>query len=54
MLCPICQTPSVPALTPFCSKLCKNMDLLRWFQEDYRIPTQDPLIIDDEIDREES
>lgn len=53
MSCPICQNPSDPIFTPFCSKLCKNTDLIRWFKEDYRIPTQEPLITNDEIDPEE-
>ena len=30
-------------LCPFCSKVCKNIDLIHWFKEDYRIPTQEPL-----------
>mgnify|MGYP002636067286 CR=1 FL=1 len=41
MLCPVCQKSVDPQFTPFCSRLCKNTDLLRWFKEDYRIPTQD-------------
>ncbi len=52
MSCPTCQNPSDAAFSPFCSKLCKNMDLLRWFKEDYRIPTSEPLTPEDETDLE--
>ncbi len=53
MSCPVCQNPVDKAFAPFCSKLCKNTDLLRWFKEDYRIPTQEPAIPDEEVDAEE-
>lgn len=43
MPCPICQKPIVKDFAPFCSKTCKNMDLIKWFREDYRIPTQEPV-----------
>ncbi|MEH3045707.1 DNA gyrase inhibitor YacG [Sphingomonas adhaesiva] len=36
--CPICQAPSDAAHTPFCSRGCKDRDLLRWLGEGYRIP----------------
>jgi hypothetical protein len=26
---------------PFCSERCKNIDLARWLNEEYRIPTGD-------------
>jgi endogenous inhibitor of DNA gyrase (YacG/DUF329 family) len=47
MSCPFCQKPADPVFAPFCSKLCKNTDLLRWFNEDYRIPTQEPVTEED-------
>lgn len=43
MLCPICQNLEDKTYAPFCSKVCKNIDLIHWFKEDYRIPTQEPL-----------
>ena len=43
MPCPICQNPVNKTFAPFCSKVCKNIDLIHWFKEDYRIPTQEPL-----------
>lgn len=53
MSCPICQKITDPVFAPFCSRLCKNTDLLHWFKEDYRIPTQEPITQDDESDEEE-
>lgn len=41
MSCPICQNPVDKIYAPFCSKVCKNIDLIKWFKEDYRIPTQE-------------
>ncbi|MCC5967072.1 MAG: DNA gyrase inhibitor YacG [Natronohydrobacter sp.] len=39
MNCPICRKPSVKDYRPFCSKRCADVDLARWFREDYTIPT---------------
>jgi hypothetical protein len=36
--CPICGKPSDPALHPFCSKRCANIDLNRWLSGHYAIP----------------
>ena len=36
--CPICRKPSDPALRPFCSKRCADVDLQRWFTGRYAIP----------------
>ena len=51
MPCPICQKPIVKDFTPFCSKVCKNIDLIKWFREDYRIPTQES-VTDGDTDRD--
>ena len=53
MSCPICQKPADPTFEPFCSRLCKNTDLLRWFKEEYRIPTEETLKEEGEADEEE-
>jgi endogenous inhibitor of DNA gyrase (YacG/DUF329 family) len=50
MSCPICQNPIHKDYAPFCSKVCKNIDLIKWFREDYRIPTQEP--VEDEGEEE--
>ena len=35
--CPMCRKPSAADHAPFCSRGCKDRDLLRWFGEGYRI-----------------
>lgn len=47
MSCPICQKPSVPEYDPFCSQYCKNIDLLKWLDEDYKVPAE-PVALEDE------
>lgn len=39
--CPLCAKPVAAAHTPFCSRGCKDRDLLQWLGEGYRIPVQD-------------
>lgn len=36
--CPICGQPTVKAFAPFCSRGCKDRDLLQWLDEGYRLP----------------
>ena len=36
--CPICAKPTSPAMKPFCSKRCADVDLQRWFSGAYAIP----------------
>ena len=50
MSCPICGKPVVAENRPFCSKRCADVDLARWFNGAYAVPSQD---IDDteELDR---
>lgn len=35
--CPLCKSASVAEFAPFCSRGCKDRDLLAWLGEDYRI-----------------
>ncbi len=37
--CPICRTNSRPPHTPFCSRRCSQLDLGKWLNEAYFIPT---------------
>ncbi|MBN9565403.1 MAG: DNA gyrase inhibitor YacG [Alphaproteobacteria bacterium] len=39
--CPICQKPAEYDTRPFCSKGCKLLDLNRWLNGSYAIPTQE-------------
>lgn len=48
--CPTCgrparQTPDNPD-RPFCSQRCRELDLAKWLDEEYRIPVH-PLTSDD-------
>lgn len=36
--CPLCGKPEVLEHAPFCSRSCKDRDLLKWLGEGYRIP----------------
>ncbi|MBY8824268.1 DNA gyrase inhibitor YacG [Sphingomonas colocasiae] len=36
--CPLCGAQTVADHAPFCSRGCKDRDLLRWLGEGYRIP----------------
>jgi len=36
--CPLCGKPEAPDHAPFCSRGCKNRDLLKWLGDGYRIP----------------
>ncbi len=41
-LCPICKkNQMVAAFKPFCSKRCADIDLGRWFNGGYAIPTEE-------------
>ena len=50
--CPICDTPASAEHTPFCSRGCRDRDLLQWLGEGYRIPG--PAIDEDGLDRRDS
>ncbi len=57
--CPICgrkaaQAP-LPGAVPFCSVRCKQVDLGKWLNGNYRVPTDDApedADADQEIDKE--
>lgn len=36
--CPICGKPTKEEFKPFCSRGCKDRDLLQWLGEGYRVP----------------
>ena len=42
MSCPICGKKTAPALRPFCSKRCADIDLAKWLGGAYAIPSDDP------------
>ncbi|AUW57073.1 DNA gyrase inhibitor YacG [Sphingobium sp. SCG-1] len=36
--CPVCKAPAAAEYKPFCSRGCRDRDLLKWLGEDYRVP----------------
>lgn len=43
--CPLCGKPVKAEFRPFCSRGCKDRDLLNWLGEAYRVP---PRVEEDE------
>ncbi|SNT39636.1 DNA gyrase inhibitor YacG [Tropicimonas sediminicola] len=41
MTCPICAAPTAAKFRPFCSKRCADIDLARWLNGRYAIPTDE-------------
>ena len=41
--CPICKRPTEPRWRPFCSKRCADLDLGRWLDGHYVIPSDEPV-----------
>lgn len=41
MSCPICQKPTDPTYRPFCSRRCADVDLARWFNGSYAVPSEE-------------
>ena len=42
MTCPICKKPTAPRYRPFCSRRCADIDLGKWFGENYTVPGEHP------------
>lgn len=42
MPCPICSKPDDPKYRPFCSRRCADVDLGRWLNGSYALPSTDP------------
>jgi hypothetical protein len=36
--CPLCGKPAAAAHAPFCSRGCRDRDLLNWLGDGYRVP----------------
>ena len=36
--CPICDKPATADHAPFCSRGCRDRDLLQWLGDGYRMP----------------
>ncbi len=46
--CPICKQPAQAEFRPFCSRGCRDRDLMQWFGEGYALPGAHPAELDDE------
>ena len=40
MSCPICGEDTVSGFRPFCSKRCADIDLAKWLNGSYSVPSQ--------------
>lgn len=40
MSCPICAEDTVSQFRPFCSKRCADIDLAKWLNGSYAVPSQ--------------
>jgi endogenous inhibitor of DNA gyrase (YacG/DUF329 family) len=47
-LCPLCGKPREQRYRPFCSARCRDIDLGRWFNQTYSVPTAEPGYDEDE------
>lgn len=50
MSCPICGGETVAKFRPFCSKRCADVDLAKWLNGQYAVPSEDPDDMDEAID----
>ncbi|MFA8384479.1 MAG: DNA gyrase inhibitor YacG [Pelagibaca sp.] len=53
MSCPICGKETNPDARPFCSKRCADVDLARWLNGNYAVPSDDPEDIEAAIEAAE-
>lgn len=51
MSCPICEKPAVQAYRPFCSKRCADVDLGKWLNGAYAVPSTDPEDIEEALEQ---
>lgn len=42
MSCPICDGEATASHRPFCSKRCADVDLGKWLNGSYSVPSYDP------------
>lgn len=50
MSCPICDRKTAPDYRPFCSRRCADVDLAKWLNGAYAVPSTDPEDIEKVID----
>jgi uncharacterized protein len=52
--CPICAEDSTEKYRPFCSRRCADVDLSKWMNGNYAIPSRDPEDIEAAADAAEA
>jgi len=52
--CPICADETVAQHRPFCSRRCADVDLAKWMNGSYAIPSRDPEDIETAIEAAEA
>ena len=50
MSCPICGGESQKNYRPFCSKRCADIDLGKWLNGAYSVPSEDPEDIENALE----
>ena len=50
MTCPLCKKETIEIYRPFCSKFCKDEDLIHWANGTYRIPVENDSQDEEEVD----
>ncbi|WP_299561503.1 DNA gyrase inhibitor YacG [uncultured Sulfitobacter sp.] len=50
MSCPICDRKTAPDYRPFCSRRCADVDLAKWLNGAYAVPSNDPEDVEKVID----
>jgi endogenous inhibitor of DNA gyrase (YacG/DUF329 family) len=53
MICPICDGKTTVSYRPFCSKRCADIDLGKWFNGTYAVPSQDSEDLENALDQAE-
>ena len=54
MSCPICGDDTVVKFRPFCSKRCADIDLAKWLNGSYAVPSQREEYLDSDVSDEET
>ena len=47
MTCPVCSAPTEVRWRPFCSRRCADLDLAKWMNGSYGVPSEEPVDPDD-------
>ena len=50
MACPMCQKETDAKYRPFCSKRCADVDLAKWVNGAYAIPSENPDDLDELVE----